>query len=106
MRRGRNDGDSPKRLAEAEAAANLPFSLEDAVVETERRPAKVVFSARIPSEYSEQIAEEARRCRQTPSQLIADLVIEALRARARKADLMVSLADVQRALNTIARQAA
>lgn len=95
------------RLAEAEEAAGMPFSMDGATVENERRPTKVVFSARIPAEYSEEIASEADRCGQTPSQVIADLVVEALVARRETNDVMVSATDIRKLLATAAhRQAA
>lgn len=91
------------RLAEAQNAAEMPFTMENTTVEKERRPAKVVYSARIPAEYSDDIAAEAAHNGQNPSQLIATLVVEALAARRQTAKLVtVDLAVLHRAIDAAA----
>jgi len=94
-----------KQITEAEKSLNVPFDqTSDYGVEQERRPAKIVYSTRIPAEYSERIAAEAVRCGQNPSQLIATLVVEALDAREQDANTMVSLSDIQRAISAVAHR--
>lgn len=87
-----------ERRTEALASADLPFSAEGATVERERRPVKIVFSARIPAEYSQQITEEAERCGQNPSQLIADLVVEALAARQQDQNASIPVSAIKHLL--------
>lgn len=93
-----------ERIAAAEAAAEQPFHPEGTEVLREGLRAKVVFSARIPAELSDDLIAEADRCKQTPSALIADLVAEALTARHAAAGLVtVNLADIHRAIDAAAR---
>lgn len=95
------------RIAAAMAAGEAPFDPTNAEIITDRAPAKVVYSTRISPEYSDDIAAEATRCGQNPSQLIADLVVEALRARKELAEVVtINMADLNHAIHEIARRAA
>jgi predicted DNA-binding protein len=85
---------------EAEAAlANQDWST--ATVDDQPRPASVAVSVRLPRDLSERLFAEAERRGTTPSEVIRDLVDAGLTAVEESAT--VRLADVQRALNTLAR---
>lgn len=95
--------------AEIEAATAAPVTadtLRTAQVVREARPPTVVFACRLDSAYSDDIAAEAERCGQRPSQLIADLVIEGLRRRQGAArTVTVNLDDLHRAIDAAATAA-
>lgn len=69
--------------------------------------AKIVYSARIPAELSEEIADAASAAEVTPSQMIATLVAEALQARRVSGAQVVTvdLAALHRAIDQAARAA-
>jgi predicted DNA-binding protein len=77
-----------------------------AEVVREPRPVMVVHSARIPGELSERLEAEATRRGITPSALIRTLVEEGLRQAAEDATVTVRLADLHRAIDTVAQRAA
>ncbi len=68
-------------------------------------PAKVVFSARVPAEYSEPLAAEARRRGITPSALICEYVIDALTKVAEDTVITIRRGDLYRAIDRIVEAA-
>jgi hypothetical protein len=103
-----NDPDG--RYAAALEAEQVPFGQPDKrVIDRRDRSAKEVIHSRVVPEIADALIAEALRCKQAGSALIADLIAEALAARAAagRAELVtVNLADLHRAIDRAARRAA
>ncbi len=98
-----------ERLREAAAFGNLTeeqiAALPDAPASDQ--PPKIVYSSRIPAEYSPEITAAAAEADVTPSRMIAILVGEALQARRLHASqrVTVDLATLHRLVDQIAEAA-
>jgi predicted DNA-binding protein len=77
-----------------------------AVVEQETRPASIVHGVRLPPELSERLTGEAARRGLKPSELLREIVTEALAERADDEVLTLRRTDLLRAIDTIAQRAA
>ncbi len=91
---------------DVQAALAAPYTGGGEVVRGGLR-AKIVYSARIPAELSDEIADAAAVAAVTPSAMIATLVEEALRARRANPSRVVTvdLAELHRAIDQAARAA-
>lgn len=90
-------------IAAAEAALARPLDLTGATVTgraSTRRPT-VVHSTRLPAEFSEELEAEASRLGTNPSKLMQDILVRWLTDRRRAPTVMVNVADLHRALDSV-----
>jgi hypothetical protein len=90
-------------IAAAEAALARPLDLTGAGIvdrPAARRPT-VVHSTRLPAEYSEELEAEASRLGTNPSKLMQDILVRWLTARRQSPTVVVNVADLHRALDSV-----
>ncbi len=97
---------SDRDRGNARAAIDGPHDFTGGSVDRTRGDVKIPLSARVTTRVSEAVIAEAVSTGKTPSEVVNELLTEALAARSGDSQMVVSLKDLHRAVYQIAHPAA